>query len=556
MKRRGRLVLCVLLTVIGWFGIRAQALTTMITPQRVTGKQSATNIRSTVIRIPKADYTVWFDGDGDADDWDDVDEYDLDEFDGYDVDPGEKLVSIWMGQTGTLCLHHSGDKSVSVYADAGCKNNVASVPKGGIAQIPVSGSHRYYIRFLNASRNEKKITLQAYYYDAAEKTMKENQWCSGANSKSKTAYYRFTVDRTGILKLSGPGLGSPKNPKIQLYDGQKNKLKQYSARLSRASFPIAPGTYYLSVDNGTNAAELKWKLKAADQGNTSRSSAVLLRRDKSRAMLFSGSPGAARWYRIVIKQPKYIAVQVDGKARVSLENQTGKRISCSVSDSKDLYSFKQKLRAGTYYLCVTNTSSRQGMSAVQVKWDKRGAYWSPKDFDVDEFMLRKYTGKGGAVTIPPEVTAIAMSAFQDCTSVTSVTIPKTVTWYGTFIFSGCTGLKKAVLPENMGVIPAGMFARCSSLKTVVIPGNKIERVRSWSFEHCTSLKRMVIPEGVTDIESEAFLGCTALEEVVFPDSLEYIGREAFAGCTALKKADIPDSVYVADDAFEDCDLLE
>jgi len=62
---------------------------------------------------------------------------------------------------------------------------------------------------------------------------------------------------------------------------------------------------------------------------------------------------------------------------------------------------------------------------------------SAQDFFIDDGVLLRYTGQGGTVNIPDEVTKIAAYAFNDCTNVISVTIPNSVTEIGLGAFLLC-----------------------------------------------------------------------------------------------------------------------
>ena len=80
--------------------------------------------------------------------------------------------------------------------------------------------------------------------------------------------------------------------------------------------------------------------------------------------------------------------------------------------------------------------------------------------------ITKYTGTGGAVTIPSTinnlpVTAIGTNAFASCATVTSVTIPNTVTNIGDYAFYSCTSLTSAPIPNSVTTIGNSAFQGCS-----------------------------------------------------------------------------------------------
>src|ERR1017187_9044563 len=92
--------------------------------------------------------------------------------------------------------------------------------------------------------------------------------------------------------------------------------------------------------------------------------------------------------------------------------------------------------------------------------------------------ITKYTGAGGAVTIPDTtngypVTSIGDMAFYNATNVTSVTIGTNVTGIGVEAFYGCT-----------------------SLTTVTI-GNSVTNIEYYAFEGCYDLTSLTIGTNVT-----------------------------------------------------------
>ena len=180
-------------------------------------------------------------------------------------------------------------------------------------------------------------------------------------------------------------------------------------------------------------------------------------------------------------------------------------------------------------------------------------------FDIEEGVLKKYSGAAVDVTIPNGVTEIGncafenytllvsvnipegvkeigRSAFRDCKSLASVTIPEGVTEIGAYAFEGCTSLTSVIIPEGVTEIGRDAFVRCTSLASVTIPEG-VTKIGNEAFEDCTSLASVTIPEGVTEIASGAFQSCKSLAEVTIPESVTIIGAwrdwSAFGWCKAL-----------------------
>ena len=116
------------------------------------------------------------------------------------------------------------------------------------------------------------------------------------------------------------------------------------------------------------------------------------------------------------------------------------------------------------------------------------------DFTIENGVLVKYNGSGGAVTIPESVTVIGNSAFFGCATLTGVTIPNSVT-----------------------SIEDWAFLDCSSLTSVIIP-NSVTSIRYLSFGGCSSLTSITIPDSVTGIGGFAFEGCNSLTDVYYSGS--------------------------------------
>ena len=234
--------------------------------------------------------------------------------------------------------------------------------------------------------------------------------------------------------------------------------------------------------------------------------------------------------------------------------------------------------------------------------------------------LANGTSYYGAVNIPDEVTyqettysvtAIAQSAFQSCTGITSVTIPSTVTSIGDCAFNGCSGLitlnynavncslgnydysyyvsrhwlygcnSLVILHIGDGVetIPNYLICNCGSLTgTVAIPnsvttigqyafydcsnidsvtiGNSVESIGSYAFGYCSNLGSVIIGSAVSTIGTYAFYYCTKLTTVVLPSSMTTINDCTFTGCSLLSSVTIPNTIVsIGNSAFMNCNKL-
>lgn len=192
--------------------------------------------------------------------------------------------------------------------------------------------------------------------------------------------------------------------------------------------------------------------------------------------------------------------------------------------------------------------------------------------------ITRYTGTGGAVTIPDTicdlpVTAIGREAFAGCTNMTGVMIPNCVTNIGVWAFRDCTGLTRVTIPKSvtsLGAYERGWasnpFGNCAKLTSIKVDaGNPVFSSdkdgvvfnKQRSIVVCCPAGKAgsyVVPDGVTAVAEGAFQGCAGLTSVTLPGSVKEINYVAFAGCgelTALHfKGDAPEASKFSGNTFD------
>jgi hypothetical protein len=132
--------------------------------------------------------------------------------------------------------------------------------------------------------------------------------------------------------------------------------------------------------------------------------------------------------------------------------------------------------------------------------------------------ITKYTGSGGAVTIPSmtngyPVACIQGYALSNC-PFTSVSIPGSVTNIGEGAFATCPFLTNVTLPDSLTSIAGSLFARCTSLANITLPRSATS-IGLYAFAICNSLTNITIPANVTNLGQYAFQSCASLRSVYF-----------------------------------------
>jgi hypothetical protein len=151
--------------------------------------------------------------------------------------------------------------------------------------------------------------------------------------------------------------------------------------------------------------------------------------------------------------------------------------------------------------------------------------------------ITRYTGPGGAVTIPGiinglPVTAIGTAAFLGNPKLTSVTIDDNVSSLGMEAFRNCSGLRLVTIGKGVTTIGNLAFDSCKSLTNVAI-GDGVTSFGENAFSGCSSLANIRTPRLVTSIPDQAFQGCSNLTSITIGASVTNLGNNAFENCSGL-----------------------
>ena len=191
------------------------------------------------------------------------------------------------------------------------------------------------------------------------------------------------------------------------------------------------------------------------------------------------------------------------------------------------------------------------------------------DFEITNGVLTNYNGKGGAVTVPSNVTAIADHAFYGCGNITSLTISQGVRTVGEYAFTGCSSMRNIAIPASVKSIGNWSFDGCSRLERIetaadspyfcsvggvlfnhdqttlvrypeglnassyTVPSS-VKTIGTAAFSNCMGLKKLTLPSGVTMIRDNAFYQMKNVTSIAIPATVTSIGNSAFYSAQGLK----------------------
>lgn len=129
--------------------------------------------------------------------------------------------------------------------------------------------------------------------------------------------------------------------------------------------------------------------------------------------------------------------------------------------------------------------------------------------------------KGGAYTIPDDVSFIGASAFAGNKALTAVTIPGTVRYIGKEAFKGCTGILTLTFSggdKDLALtIAESAFYGCSKIEEVTLPGNLV-KLGAYAFGGASKLVTVYVMSGGAGVDldfAERAFGTTATNSVFY-----------------------------------------
>ncbi len=153
-----------------------------------------------------------------------------------------------------------------------------------------------------------------------------------------------------------------------------------------------------------------------------------------------------------------------------------------------------------------------------------------------------------------KVKFVGKSAFFDCAALEECDLGNSVEYIGDEAFRGCSSLKSIKLSDSIKQIEKGVFKGCHSLREVIIP-REIKIISTSLFESCVNLENVILPEGVERIETNAFYGCKALTQLNIPASVTELQSACFKE-TGLVSVELPEALtFLPAQCFDRCESL-
>jgi hypothetical protein len=144
-----------------------------------------------------------------------------------------------------------------------------------------------------------------------------------------------------------------------------------------------------------------------------------------------------------------------------------------------------------------------------------------------------------------QLTSIGESAFANCASLKELKLPATeevrISSIGESAFNGCKALTEIDLSgTEVTNLANSVFENCTSLTSVILPSQLVSIGNSVFAS--TAIATIDIPQTVTTIGTEAFSNCIALESVDLSHLTQTDLKGVFYGCSSLTSVSLPETL--------------
>lgn len=168
----------------------------------------------------------------------------------------------------------------------------------------------------------------------------------------------------------------------------------------------------------------------------------------------------------------------------------------------------------------------------------------PDYYQIEDGILKSYTGREEAAAVPGEVHTIGEGAFKGCVSLKKVILPPGLLRILDGAFKGCRKLQEVRIPTGVSYIGSYAFHRCHALKSISLPAS-VKELGDCVFLYCDSLTHVLIP-GVERLGKQVFVNDVLLRELEISPNLREDGIcDVFTGCVRITDFSFPDGQRIA-----------
>ena len=172
---------------------------------------------------------------------------------------------------------------------------------------------------------------------------------------------------------------------------------------------------------------------------------------------------------------------------------------------------------------------------------------SPAVTEIPAYLF--YKNASLTMTTLPKVKKIGVSAFQECSKLTTLNLGEDMQEVGNDAFNGCKNVTKLTFPDAITTIGDRAFQNCSSVTEVTV-GKGLKSIGANAFLNCKSFTALLLPDGFKTMGESAFEGCVKLTVAKLGKSLTAVPARAFKECIALSEMRVPATVKsIGDEAF-------